>query len=140
MTVLLTIGVFLLIFFVYGFTIKFNNYTYGKYKYEFFQIKSLCHTSISYALLYFGNNSYQDAVLKNGDILNGQLLVLFGLIGLITLIAINLSKTGFIIGVIGSIFQLLIYSVIAVFGFVVSICLLGFFAQTKPVFNINSKY
>lgn len=139
MTVLTIIGTLVAIFIVYILVMKFNSYTYKKYNYEFFEVWSFTLTSISYALLYFGNNSYETAALNNGDILNGQLLMLFGIIGLIILLSINLSKTGFIVGVFGTSFQLVIYAVLAVGVFFVLIALLGFFSQTKPVISINSR-
>ncbi len=140
MTVLFTIGMFLSIIVVYGLIIKFDNYTYGKFKYEFFELKSMAYFSISFALLYFGNSSYETAVLKQGDILDGQLMMLFGILGLVILVSVNIAKAGFIIGIIGSLFQMFVYSILTVIGFTVVMCIIMFFAQTRPVFSINSKY
>lgn len=139
MAVLTVLGVLLGIILVFVLVMKFNAYTYNKYKYEFFEVWSYVLASISDALIYFGNSSYETAILKNGDILDGQLLILFGIIGLIILVSINISKTGIIIGIIGSIFQLILYAALAVIGFIAIIFLMAFFLQTKPVFSINSR-
>ena len=139
MTVLTIIGVIVAVILTYIAVLKFNEYTYAKYKYEFFAWWSFTLAAVSYISIYFGYEWYKEAVLKNGDILNGQLLMVFGFIALIIIIAKNISHSGIIIGIFGSAFQLILYAILAVGGFIIALCLLAFASQTKPVYSINSR-
>ena len=137
MKVLTIIGILIFIYVVYKLVQEFNEYTYDKYRYEFFDMSSYLIIAISYIFLYFGNNIYRNALASNGDILNGQILIFIGLIGLIFMFIVNLKNTNFLIGIIGTIFQFILYSVLAVVGIFALLLAIAFFSETKPVYTIN---
>jgi len=137
MLVLKIIGILVAVLISYLIIDYLNNYTHKKYNYEFIDWNSYFVVAISYAFIYFGEKAYVHAVESNGDILNGQLLIGIGIIGLIIMLFINIKKTNFLVGVTGTVFQFAVYGVLAVVGLVAILIAGAFFSQTKPVYNLN---
>jgi len=139
MKLLTIIGIIVTIYIVYRLVLRFNSYTKRKYKYIFFNEKSLLIVSPAYALLVTGYLFYIDALKYNGDILNGLILLFIGALLLLKVIYTNFDNTDLIIGVLGTIFQFLVYIFLSVFSVIVLFVAAIAFAQIKPVYNINSK-
>lgn len=138
MTVLTIIGILLAAFIVYVLVDMFNDYTYKKYKYEFFAVESFIAIAISYALLFFGNKWYSSALISAGDTLNGIILISLSIIILLVIIYKNFKQTSFFIGLVGTIFQMAVYVVLTIVGIFALFIMLAFLAQTKPVYNLNN--
>ena len=137
MTVLTIILSILGIYIIYELVKMFDSYMYDNYKYKFFEMTNYIIITISYALLYFGYTIYQSALVANGDTLNGILLVVFGLIGLIFMVYVNIINTDLFSGLWGSLFQFSVFTVLALIGLIILVVMIIFFANTKPVYNIN---
>lgn len=139
MLVLSIIGLFALIIGMYLLTDKLNQISFKNYEYEFFSVQPYAVFSLMYILLYFGRKFYIDAALRDGDIWNGILLFSFGVIVFIIRFIKNIKIAGFFKGILYTIVQLIIYLPIAIFGFIAIVFAISIFANTKPVYNINSK-
>ena len=139
MFVLSIIGVIALIIGIYLLTIKLNQISYKNYNYEFFSLYPYAIFSLMYILLYFGRKFYIEAALRDGDIWNGILLFSFGVIVFIIRFIKNIKIAGFFKGILYTIVQLIIYLPIAIFGFIAILFAMVVFANSKPVYNINSK-
>lgn len=137
MLVLKIIGALVAIFLVYLFVIWINGYTDKKYKYEFFNLGNYFVSALGYVLIYYGHDWYVSALEKNLDILNGQLIMGFGVMLLAGVVYYNIKNTSLSTGLALSVVQLLLYSVLAVVGFLALIMAIGYFSQTKPVYNVN---
>lgn len=125
------------IFLVYLFVIWINGYTDKKYQYEFFNLGNYFVSALGYVLIYYGHGWYVSALEKNLDILNGQLIMGFGVMLLVGVVYYNIKNTSLTTGLALSIVQLLLYIVLAVVGFLALIMAIGYFSQTKPVYNVN---
>jgi len=112
---------------------------YKRFRYEFFNARNLFIVCGSYVLLFFGNRMYKTALEQNGDILNGILLICFGVVGLLYTLFYNISRTNLDFGLFMSIIQYIIYIPITVIGVLTVIVLLAFFVNTRPVYNINGR-
>jgi len=121
MTVLSIIGVLLVIFGIYIFIMQMNKFTSNIYRYEFFNKKSLILTTLGYICLYFGYQWYIKALGTGGDILNGQLLFIVGVLFVLYVVWENIKATGWIVGLVFSSIQLFLYIGISA----VSIILVG---------------
>jgi len=137
MTVLTIIGILSLVAIVYMLMMLFDDYTYKNYNYEFFQWNSFIIMAGSYLSIFIGKDMYVKALANNGDILNGQLLIIFGAIALIYVFIINIKNTNLLVGTFGSIFQFTIYAVLTVISFFALLVIVLFLSQTKPVYVIN---
>jgi len=137
MLVLKIIGILIAVFLVYLLIVKVNEYTIEKYRYEFFNMGNFLLSAVGYGLLYFGYKWYMNALEKNQDILNGQILIGIGLILILTVIYYNIKNTSGPTGLIFSLIQAPIYSVLAVFAVIALIAAVAFFSETKPVYNIS---
>lgn len=137
MTVLIIIGILVSIYLVYLLVIKVNQYTIKKYDYEFFNMANYLISALAYVLLYFGYKWYMSALEKHGDMLNGQILIVIGVILLIGVIYINIKNTSPTVGISLSIVQAPIYSALAVVSVLAIAMAIAFFAETKPVYSIN---
>ena len=137
MLVLQIIGILAAIVFVYLFVIWTNEYIEQKYNYTFFNMRNYLMSAVGYVLIYFGNEWYLSALQKHQDLLNGQLLIAFGVILLCIVIYFNIKNTSLFTGGLLSVVQLLIYSVLAYIGFLTLVLMVAYFSQTKPVYNVN---
>lgn len=137
MTVLTILGVLAGAFALLVLVARINNYSYRKYKYDIFNWGNFSVSAIGYVAIFFGNNWFHQELAHHGDILNGQLLVLIGLLFIAGVVYSNIKKSSFIFGIIISILQQIVYaplSVVALFGVIVVIAALF---ETRPVYRIN---
>ena len=81
----------------------------------------------------------QEALDKNGDWLNGALIVAIGTIILIAVIINNFKKNPAKIAIQGSIAQIILYIPIAYVSIFLIMMALAFFSQIRPVYSINSR-
>jgi len=137
MLVLKIIGILAALFVTHLIIDYLNKYTDKKYNYEFIDWNSYFIVAISYVFIFIGEKAYSHAVESSGDILNGQLLIGIGIIGLITMLYLNIKNTNFLVGILGTLFQFAIYGVLAVVGLIALLLAGAFFSQTKPVYNLN---
>lgn len=104
--------------------------------------KSMAITQLINGLFFFiGKSWYDSAVANNGDKLNGEILMVIGVIIAISTIGVIYKKTNFMYGTIGSVIHiasLLFFSFIGSFLFILYIIgniILIFTA--KPVYVVN---
>ena len=137
MVVLSIIGIIIALI-VVALLVQFaNEYSQSKYRYEIFNIKNFVFSVGAYFALYFGNNWYQEALTANGDILNGIIVMFIGLIVFCIVVYINIKSTSLYYGAIMSIVTEIFYAIAAPIIFFAIVIAVAFFAQTKPVYNIN---
>ncbi|MEA2091281.1 MAG: hypothetical protein U9O83_02815 [Campylobacterota bacterium] len=122
---------------VYMLTQKIDGYTYTKYEYEFFTTDKFLTFFVAYLLLYFGNDWHEQALKASEDPLNGIVLIFIGALLILVNIYNNINNTSFILGFSVSIFQLVLFGVCSFFAFFALIVAVAFFANTRPVYNIN---
>ncbi|HIQ27733.1 MAG TPA: hypothetical protein EYH42_04460 [Sulfurovum sp.] len=116
MLVLKIIGILIAAFLVYLLIVKVNEYTIQKYRYQFFNMANFLISAVGYGLLYFGYKWYMNALEKNQDLLNGQILIGIGVILILAVIYYNIKNTSGTTGLAFSLIQAPIYSVLAVFS------------------------
>lgn len=137
MIVLTIIGVVLAALFVYIFIISINEFTLKRFNYEFFSWGNYVATGFGYGFLIFGFNWYERVYISGvGDLLNGQILLLLGLLIILIVIYINIKNTTLFLGLLLSFIQLLIYVVLVAMGLIVLFFIMAFFAQARPVYKI----
>lgn len=139
MMVLEIIGGIVLVLLLLWFVKKINLYSYKRFSYTFFNARNVFIVCSSYLLLFFGSQMYKTALEQNGDILNGILLICFGVVGLLYTLFYNISRTNLDFGLFMSIIQYIIYIPITVIGFLAVLVLLAFFVNTRPVYHINGR-
>lgn len=140
MTVLTILGVLAAALMIYGFITFMNGYTYRKFQFKFFNEVNIFLIPIAYVAIFFGYSSYQDALkATNGDPLNGALIVAIGAIILLGQIYINFKNTNFKYGLFGTMIQFILYVPITVVALGIIAIMFAFFADSKPVYNINSR-
>jgi len=137
MTVLGIIGFIAALLAMYIFLEYVNGFTLRGYGYEFFSIAHMIQLIIGYWIIYFGNSMYEDAMKNHGDILNGQVLMVIGVIVVLVVIYKNLMKVPLLFSVPLTALQLLITAPLALGAFLGAILLFAIAAQTKPVYVIN---
>ena len=137
MTVLTIIGV-LIVLALLALSIQLaNEHSTKVYGYEIFNIGNFILSVIAYLAIYFGNSWYMEALREQGDILNGVLLMGIGIIVLLWIIYNNIKKSSLVYGLTMSIITELLYAAATPLVFFAFIMAIAFFAQTKPVYNIN---
>jgi len=114
-----------------------NNYSYKKYKYEFFNMQNFVITAISYAFLFFGNNWYTDALKANGDLLNGGILIGIGVVTVLYVVYINIKRTDLLFGLFFTLFQLILYVALTLGAVLALLVVMAALSETKPVYNLN---
>jgi len=114
-----------------------NNYSYKKYKYEFFNMQNFVTTAIGYAFLFFGNNWYMDALKANGDLLNGGILIGIGAVTVLYVVYLNIKRTDLLFGLLGSLFQLILYVALTLGAVFALLIVMAALSETKPVYNLN---
>jgi len=113
-----------------------NEETVMRFEYKFFSYENLAITSVAYLLLYFGYRWYQSELSIHGDVLNGILLILFGIVVLIRLLYYHVKKTSLLFGMLVGIFQLIIYVPISFFS-ILGVLLVGaWLSDMKPVYRL----
>ncbi|MEA2091282.1 MAG: hypothetical protein U9O83_02820 [Campylobacterota bacterium] len=138
MTVLTIIGILTAAGALYWFISEVNGFTNTLYRYSIFNMSNYFSSVVAYAMIYGGSIVYNKAISSGGDVLNGQLLIVMGVIILISIFIYNVNRTSLVLGSILSIIQTLIYAPLATLGLFVFIVAIAYFSQTKPVYNINS--
>ncbi|MDD2358496.1 MAG: hypothetical protein PHX13_11355 [Thiovulaceae bacterium] len=136
MFILTILGLLIGAFAIHTFTQWFNTFTQKEGNYQFFSSDHTIAFVSAYILMFVG---YQ--LMANnwmGDPLNGEIILLVGVIVFIITIWNNFQKTNFLLALLGSLVQIIIYIPYAIVGLLVLIAVIAFFAQTKPVYNINS--
>lgn len=124
---------------LYWFINWFNSYTYAKARYEFFTLRYSIAIIFSYAMIFIGNGLMKSALVHHGDSLNGALMIIIGGSILLWVININFKNVSGGLALIGTIVQLMLYIPIAICALIILFAMAAFFAQTKPVFNVNSR-
>ena len=138
MKVLIVVGVVLFLILLFVITNYSNDKTYEKYKYKFFTWNTYIIYSIVYVLIYFGRNWYLESLKDHGDILNGILLIIFGICLLIYALINNIKITkSFFKGLAFTLFQLFVYAPLSIVGLFALIGILGAASQARPVYRID---
>ena len=78
-----------------------------------------------------------DALKEQGDLLNGVLLIAIGGMLLIVVVFLNIKNTSFVYGLVMSLIMEVFYAAATPVMFFALIMVVAFFADTKPVYNIN---
>ena len=136
MIVLSLIGIVIVGFLIYGFIEWFNKYSYKKEKYQFFTTDHTIAFVASYVIMFVGYMAMKGNWLD--DWRNGAVILAIGILVFILTIHNIFKNTTPSLAIKGPILQVIIYIPVAVAGLFVLIAALSFFAQTKPVYNINS--
>ncbi|MCX6075627.1 MAG: hypothetical protein NTW78_01925 [Campylobacterales bacterium] len=139
MEVLKIIGVLAGLILLAMFVTSMNAYTQKKYKYEIFNWYNLAAAGAGYAFILFGRSWYLESLNINGDILNGIILIVIGVITLGLVVRNNIRKTSLTFELLFSVVQLALYIPAAVVAFYGLLAAAAFFAQTKPVYSINGR-
>ncbi|MDQ7060932.1 MAG: hypothetical protein Q9M43_07230 [Sulfurimonas sp.] len=137
MFILKIIGFILLAYFIYSEVLEVNRYTYKQYRYEFFNTQNFVITVIGYVLLFIGDMWYADALQVDADILNGQVLMALGAMLVIYVVYTNITNTTLFFGIVMSSLQLLLYIPLSVLSMFILVIVIGFAAETKPVYVVN---
>ena len=137
MLVLTIIGVIAGIIILSLFVSWINRYTYATYYYEFFNFSNYVVTGIGYFLIYFGIDWYEKALIKNGDLLNGQLMMSIGAVLILGVFINHVKRTNFLFALVVGIFQIILYIPLAYLGAFVLLAMFAFVMDTKPVYRIN---
>ncbi|MDN5078787.1 hypothetical protein [Aliarcobacter butzleri] len=117
---------------------KFIRFLHEKYKYKFFTWNTYVLYSIVYVLIYFGRIWYQESLSVHGDILNGILIIIFGICLLIYALVKNIKITkSFFKGLAFTLLQLFVYAPLSIIGLFALIGILGAASQARPVYRID---
>lgn len=139
MIVLSIIGIIALMIGIYLGVIAFDRYSYRCYRYEFFTKKNLLIIGIADALLLGGYHWYQASLAGKADQLNGQILLFLGLIGIVWMVFRNIKHTSIDFGVLGSLFQIAVFSIISVCWMIGIVVIILALLDTKPMYCINGR-
>ena len=137
MTVLAIIGIIVAIVLLARFVEYANAYSEREFNYDIFNITTFSIIAIGYVFLFFGKGSFASALMHQGDILNGILLMIIGGFLVMAVISINIINTNLTFGITMSIVQLILYIPLAVAALFGLALLAAFLSDTKPVYNLN---
>ena len=137
MLVLSIIGIIIGLILLALFIQASNGYSVKLYGYEIFNIESFIISVLGYLAIFFGNSWYMDALKEQGDLLNGEILMVIGGVFLLSVIYLNIKNTSFIYGLVMSIVTEVVYAAATPIVVLVLLMAVSFFAETKPVYNIN---
>jgi len=137
MIVISIIGILVGVFLLFVFISYINACSSRDYNYEFFNWGNYIISSIGFWMIYFGDKWYANALKNNSDILNGQLLVGIEISIIVVVVYFNIKQTTLLFGFAISLLQLMIYAGLAIVGLYALIIAIAFFANTKPVYNLN---
>jgi hypothetical protein len=137
MKVLGFIAFVLIAYGLYRFFLKSDAYLQKTFEYKILEQESYVVGAVGDTLFYIGYLWFNSALDKNGDILNGILLMIFGFALMVLLLLINMKQTNWYIGLVVTLFQLGVSAIIA-FSFILMIFMtVAWFSETKPVYKIN---
>jgi hypothetical protein len=137
MQVLMFLGAIALIIFLYVLVDLINSYSSKVFRYEIFNYGNFIASAIGYLSIYIGQKWYYKALSSGGDMLNGELLILIGVIFIGSVIFSNIKRTNFSFGFFISFFQQALYaplSILAVIGIALVIAMMS---ETRPVYRVN---
>ncbi|MDD2358304.1 MAG: hypothetical protein PHX13_10380 [Thiovulaceae bacterium] len=137
MLMLWIIGIIITGMLIYGFIEWFNTYSMRVGHYQFFTIEHLGAYFISYAMLLFSVSGLVKKTFE--DPLNGWVILIIGAAVLFFTLLNNFKKTTFSLALKGSLAQVVLFIPISVAAAFILFAVFAFFAQTKPVYNINGK-
>ncbi len=136
MFILSLIAIAIIALLIYGFIEWFNKYSFKKERYRFFTTEHTAAFVSSYVIMLIGYMAMKNNWLD--DWKNGAVIMLIGTIIFVLSIRNNFKHTTPSLAIKGSILQVILYIPIAIVGIFVLMAAIAFFAQTKPVYNINS--
>ena len=136
MFILSLIAIAIIALLIYGFIEWFNKYSFKKERYRFFTTEHTAAFVSSYVIMLIGYMAMKNNWLD--DWKNGAVIILIGTIIFVLSIHNNFKHTTPSLAIKGSILQVILYIPIAIVGIFVLMAAIAFFAQTKPVYNINS--
>ena len=137
MIVLSIIAALIALAFIVWFVQYSNDYSTRVYGYEVFNTEEFFGYMVAYVMLYFGYNWFEEALNDHGDILNGILLVLIGLIVIAGMVYNTIKQTSLRYGLGMSLIKALLYAVAApvVVGIVMIVG--AWLMETKPVVRLD---
>lgn len=121
---------------LYILVVMINDESLKRYKYEFFSYANLAITAVAYLLLYFGYRWYQSELSVDGDLLNGALLMLFGLILLMGILYNHIKRSSILFGLVVGVFQLILYIPLSFFSIFGVLLVAAWLFETKPVYRL----
>jgi hypothetical protein len=122
---------------LYLIAIGVNRFTQKRYGYLFLNRVTLFTSLGGYFSLYFGYRWYMNMLVKHGDILNGQIVMVIGVALLLWTLYSNIKHTGLFIGIVFTVIQQILYFVVGVISIIILIMLGAAYAQAKPIYRIN---
>ena len=137
MVVLSIIGIIIALILVALFVQYSNKQSQRAYNYEIFNAGNFIVSVLGYLAIYFGNGWYTDALKGQGDLLNGELLMAIGGVFLLGVVYLNIKNTSFLYGLVMSVVTEIFYAAATPVVLLVLLMTAAFFAETKPVYNIN---
>ena len=137
MVVLSIIGIIIALILVALFVQYSNKHSQRAYNYEIFNAGNFIVSVLGYLAIYFGNGWYSDALKEHGDLLNGELLMGIGGLFLLGVVYINIKNTSLFYGLVMSVVTEIFYAAATPVVLLVLLMAAAFFAETKPVYNIN---
>ena len=132
--IILFLSFIALIFFILN---KINEFTYKKYKYEFFTLEYLFAFTCILGLAYWGYDWYNEALKSDGDILNGILIMVISSASYLFVLINNISKSSLFFGLIITILQTIVFLPFSFIVVIVIFLALLFLSGTRPVYNVN---
>ena len=115
-----------------------NNFSLRNYGYEFFSIGHMLQVMIGYWIIFFGNNIYMKAVKASEDLLNGQLLIVIGVVVVLIVVYKNFKAVPFLVAFAFTILELIICAPLAVGAFFILVIAAAALTETKPVYVLNN--
>lgn len=120
---------------------RFNTHCFYKFGHEFFTWSAYWRTVIGLCLIVAGLFWWNAAARQHGDTLNGLVVIAAGIAVLISLIYINIQRTGLLYGIAGSLVQLGLFYVLALVGVPILlfalVCQCIVLATARPVYIVN---
>ena len=137
MVVLSIIGIIIALILIALFIQASNAHSVKVYGYEIFNAGNFIISVLGYLAIYFGNGWYSDALKEHGDLLNGELLMGIGGLFLLGVVYLNIKNTSLLYGLVMSFVMEILYAAATPVVLLVLLMAAAFFAETKPVYNIN---
>lgn len=137
MLILTMIGILITGVLIYKFIEWFNEYSMRVGGYRFFTIEHLIAYFISYVMLLYSLHGLVKKTFE--DPLNGWVILLIGVVVLFFTLLNNFKKTDFSLALKGSLLEVVLSIPISIVGLFLLFAMFAFFAETKPVYNINGK-
>jgi len=129
----------LILFSLYYIISRLNEKAIATYKHDFFSTNLFILAFVSYVSIYSGHFWYVEELASNGgDPLSGALVMSFGIIGLLTILILNIKQTNILVGVIGTLIQLQLFMLGSFFAVFIIIAAIAGISQVRPVYNINN--